>query len=308
MEQLQTLEQHVTEVRNHHVQDTQAEEAVRQEQFKKLNLNVEAAQCELRQIQEEEANLQGQVDDINQQVNGIKSEMEELGAKLRDTQGYIRRLKSQQSNVMTTFGGDKVLKLLQTVEAQSRGFTSPPVGPLGSHTALVGNDKWSLAIEVAVGKLLNAFIVTNQKDMLLLRKCAQWSNYGYVQIIIYDFDRPPLQLPPHLLPDSSLRTVMSVLQSDNHVVMNVLVDQGSIERQVLAKDYNEGKLIAFGNSHLSNNVKEVLTADGIKLFSRNGSETILNRDRRVQGRLGVHVGHQLETAEVEASAENYPFS
>ncbi|CAM6032627.1 unnamed protein product [Sphagnum compactum] len=108
--------------------------------------------------------------------------------------------------------------------------------------------------------------------MLLLRKCAQWSNYGYVQIIIYDFDRPPLQLPPHLLPDSSLRTVMSVLQSDNHVVMNVLVDQGSIERQVLAKDYNEGKLIAFGNSHLSNNVKEVLTADGIKLFSRNGYE------------------------------------
>jgi chromosome segregation ATPase len=302
MEQLQTLEQHVIEVRNHHVQDTQAEEAVRQEQFKKLNLNVEAAQCELRQIREEEANLQGQVDDINQQVNGIKSEMEELGAKLRDTQGYIRRLKSQQSNVMTTFGGDKVLKLLQTVEAQSRGFTSPPVGPLGSHTALVGNDKWSLAIEVAVGKLLNAFIVTNQKDMLLLRKCAQWSNYGYVQIIIYDFDRPPLQLPPHLLPDSSLRTVMSVLQSDNHVVMNVLVDQGSIERQVLAKDYNEGKLIAFGNSHLGNNVKEVLTADGIKLFSRNGSETILNRDRRVQGRLGVHVGHQLETAEVEASA------
>jgi predicted nucleic acid-binding Zn-ribbon protein len=49
-------------------------------------------------------------------------------------------------------------------------------------------------------------------------------------------------------------------------------------------------------------VKEVLTADGIKLFSRNGSETILNRDRRVQGRLGVHVSHQLETAEVEASA------
>ncbi len=50
MEQLQTLEQHVTEVRNHHVQDTQAEDSVRQEQFEKLNLDIEAVQHELRKI------------------------------------------------------------------------------------------------------------------------------------------------------------------------------------------------------------------------------------------------------------------
>jgi hypothetical protein len=46
-EQLQTLEQHAADVRNHHVQDTQAEDSVRQEQFEKLNLDIEAVQRSL---------------------------------------------------------------------------------------------------------------------------------------------------------------------------------------------------------------------------------------------------------------------
>jgi hypothetical protein len=50
MEQLQTLEQHAADVCNHNVQDTQAEDSVRQEQFEKLNLDIEAVQRELRQI------------------------------------------------------------------------------------------------------------------------------------------------------------------------------------------------------------------------------------------------------------------
>jgi hypothetical protein len=50
MEQLQTLDQHAADVCNHHVQDTQAEDSVRQEQFEKLNLDIEAVQHELRKI------------------------------------------------------------------------------------------------------------------------------------------------------------------------------------------------------------------------------------------------------------------
>jgi hypothetical protein len=45
-----TLEQHAADVCNHNVQDTQAEDSVRQEQFEKLNLDIEAVQRELRQI------------------------------------------------------------------------------------------------------------------------------------------------------------------------------------------------------------------------------------------------------------------
>lgn len=55
---------------------------------------------------------------------------------------------------------------------------------------LVNGDMWAIAIENAVGKLLNAFIVANLKDSLLLRACAREANYNHLQIIIYDFSRP----------------------------------------------------------------------------------------------------------------------
>ena len=55
---------------------------------------------------------------------------------------------------------------------------------------LVNGDIWAIAVENAVGKLLNAFIVVDHKDSLLLRGCAREANYNHLQIIIYDFSRP----------------------------------------------------------------------------------------------------------------------
>lgn len=56
--------------------------------------------------------------------------------------------------------------------------------------SLVDGDKWGTAIECAVGKVLNAFIVNDHKDSLLLRACAREANYNHLQIIIYEFSRP----------------------------------------------------------------------------------------------------------------------
>lgn len=55
---------------------------------------------------------------------------------------------------------------------------------------LVNGDTWARAVEHAIGRLLNAFIVTNHKDALLLRGCAREANYSHLQIVIYDFSRP----------------------------------------------------------------------------------------------------------------------
>jgi len=72
-----------------------------------------------------------------------------------------------------------------------------------------------------------------------------------------------------------------------------------VERQVLAVDYDEGKAIAFSRSRISQNVKEVLTKDGLKMFARGGSETTLPKDRWIKGRLGVRIDEQ----ENEANAQ-----
>ena len=51
---------------------------------------------------------------------------------------------------------------------------------------------WAIAIETAVGRLLNAFIVTDHKDSRILRACAREANYNHLQIIVHDFRRPRL--------------------------------------------------------------------------------------------------------------------
>ncbi|KAJ0793938.1 putative structural maintenance of chromosomes protein [Helianthus annuus] len=91
---------------------------------------------------------------------------------------------------VTAFGGYKVTNLLQVIERNHRRFKKPPIGPIGSHVALIQGDKWAVAVENAIGKLLNAFIVTDHKDSLVLRSCAREANYPYLQIIIYDFSIP----------------------------------------------------------------------------------------------------------------------
>ncbi|CAB4271219.1 unnamed protein product [Prunus armeniaca] len=186
--------------------------------------------------------------------------------------------------VVTAFGGDRVISLLRTIERYHQRFQSPPIGPIGAHLTLNNGDVWALAVEHAIGRLLNAFIVTNHKDSLLLRTCAREANYSDLQIIIYDFSLPRLNIPPHMLPQTRHPTTLSLLHSEIHTVLNVLVDMGNVERQVLVRDYDAGKAIVFDQR--VSNLKEVYTLDGSRMFSRGSVQTVLPPNKRVRtGRL-----------------------
>jgi hypothetical protein len=54
----------------------------------------------------------------------------------------------------------------------------------------LASELWSVAVDSACGKLLDAFIVSCHKDLQILRECANKVNYSYLKIIIYDFTRP----------------------------------------------------------------------------------------------------------------------
>ena len=61
---------------------------------------------------------------------------------------------------------------------------------------LINGDIWALAVDCAIGRFLDAFIVTNHKDCLALRACAKEAKYHNLFIIVYDFSRPRLELAP----------------------------------------------------------------------------------------------------------------
>ncbi|XP_039048766.1 structural maintenance of chromosomes protein 6A-like [Hibiscus syriacus] len=89
-----------------------------------------------------------------------------------DTIIIERRITDSTSSIVLkdcqAFGGDEVLRLLREIERHQRAFTVPPIGPIGAHVfvvivlqTLLNGDTWGPAVEQAIGKLLNALIVTN---------------------------------------------------------------------------------------------------------------------------------------------------
>ncbi|KAL9409424.1 hypothetical protein AB3S75_047756 [Citrus x aurantiifolia] len=278
------LEQQVHDIQEQHVRNTQAEESEIEAKLKELQCEIDAANITLSRMKEEDSALSEKLSKEKNEIRRISDEIEDYDKKCREIRSEIRELQQHQTNKVTAFGGDRVISLLRAIERHHHKFKSPPIGPIGSHVTLVNGETWAPAVEQAIGRLLNAFIVTDHKDALLLRGCAREANYNHLQIIIYDFSRPRLSLPHHLLPHTKHPTTLSVLQSDNPTVINVLVDMGSAERQVLVRDYDVGKAVAF--EQRISNLKEVYTLDGHKMFSRGSVQTILPLNRRLRtGRL-----------------------
>ncbi|KAL2613323.1 hypothetical protein R1flu_025015 [Riccia fluitans] len=295
LKQLNTLQQNVKEIQLLALQDTQAEEDMRRKEIEVVEQEMAIAMQDVERFNEEESRLNAEADRLREMIQACEKECKEKVSQIREVERYIRDLSSRQGNTVTAFGGHNVLNLLRLIEENHNRFTRPPLGPLGVYVTLI-EEKWSLAVEVALKNLLDAFIVTNQKDMLLLRRLANQANCRNLNICIYDFERRLIRPTENQLPRPDLITIMNTLQSENATVMNVFIDQGSVERLVLAEDYDSGKTVAFSRS--TQNVKEVITRDGTRLYSRGGAETTLPKERWMRGgRLGARVNDEIQQSE-----------
>ncbi|GMY07832.1 structural maintenance of chromosomes protein 6B-like isoform X1 [Fagus crenata] len=300
MKHVRFLEQQIQDIHEQHAKYTQAEESEIEEKLKGLQYEVDAANSSLGSLKEEESALLESVNKGSSEISRIADEIEDIERKRREIENSIRELNQHQTNKVTAFGGDRVINLLRAIERHQERFKKPPIGPIGAHLTLVNGDTWASAVENAIGRLLNAFIVSNHKDALVLRGCAREANYSHLQIVIYDFARPRLDIRPNMLPQTNHPTTLSVLQTENHIVFNVLVDMGDAERQVLVRDYENGKAVAFEKR--IPNLKEVYTLDGYKMFSRGSVQTTLPPNKKQRsGRLCSSFDDQIKDLQRDAS-------
>lgn len=300
MQRVESLEKQSQIVHEQQLQSSQAEESEIEARLKGLQDEFDEIDSKLSSLKEEEEALFETFSKRREEVDKISQEIESWERKHREINSQIRDLRLNQTNKVTAFGGSRVTNLLQAIERHHYRFKRPPIGPIGAHVSLVQGNFWAAAVENAVGKLLNAFIVTDHKDHVLLRGCAREANYNHLQIIIYDFSRPRLHIPAHMLPQTQHPTTISVLHSDNPTVMNVLIDLASAERQVLVRTYDIGRTVAF-DQRISN-VKEVYTLEGHKMFSRGSAETILPPNKKARtSRLCGSYDDQIKNLENESS-------
>ncbi|GAB4844107.1 hypothetical protein Ancab_037414 [Ancistrocladus abbreviatus] len=300
VKQLNMLREQVRDVQDQHLKDSQAEECEMEEVVKCMEEQRDTANSSLMRLSDEENDLSEIISTRMKEIKEIGAEIEANVGRYKEISSDIHDLQQHQTNKVTAFGGDKVLKLLCIIERHHHRFRRSPIGPIGAHVNLINGDAWSVAVENAVGRLLNCFIVTDHKDCRLLKECAREARYSHLPIIIYDFSRTRLNIPDHMLPHTQHPTVLSVLHSENPIVMNVLVDMGSAERQVLVKDYETGKEVAFGQR--IPNLKEVYTKEGYKMFSRGSGQTVLPPNKMARGgRLSSSYGDQIHGLERDAS-------
>ncbi|CAK8575369.1 unnamed protein product [Lathyrus sativus] len=302
VQHLKRLELQMQDTHEQHLKNTQAEESDMEEILKRLRDELNDAKSEYDRLKEEEAMLMNSKNGQADEIRSIDVKIQDHEKKYNEIMHNIRNLKNQQSNKITAFGGNKVINLLRIIERYHQRFKMPPIGPIGAHLKLRSGNKWAVAVEHAIGRMLNSFIVTDHKDFRLLKQCAKEANYDHLQIIIYDFSTPRLTLPAHMLPNTNHPSILSILQCENHTVINVLVDLGNVERQVLVNDYNTGKVVAF--EERIQNLKEVFTLDGCKMFSRGPVQTTLPPNKKQRyGRLTSSVEADIEKLSNDASNE-----
>lgn len=113
-----------------------------------------------------------------------------------------------------------------------------PRGPLGRYIELE-DDKWKVAIESIVGRLLHAFTVNDPKDRAVLTQLIKKDFPGHASYTIitsrfqnrvYDVRKGAVR------PATNTRLVMDVMRVSDPVVMNCLIDHCKIETILLTED------------------------------------------------------------------------
>ncbi|CAN1180478.1 Structural maintenance of chromosomes protein 6B [Linum perenne] len=99
-----------------------------------------------------------------------------------------------------------------------------------------------------------------------------------------------------MLPRTNHPTILSSIHSTNDTVLNVLIDMANAERVVLVEDYDTATRVAF--EQRIQNMQEVYTLEGYKMFSRGSVQTVLPPNKRLRtSRLCASFDNQISELE-----------
>ncbi|CAN0891536.1 Structural maintenance of chromosomes protein 6B [Linum grandiflorum] len=277
----------------------QAERSEMDAKVRELQYEIDVANESLLRLEEEQRGFAEEAEKLRYEIGCIAKEITDNVAKRKECRSIISSLQENMRNKVTVFGGQKVLKLLRAIEAHRNEFDRPPIGPIGANLTLANGDRWALAVESAISKHLNAFIVTNHNDSQVLKRCAKEAQYFDLKIYIYDFSRPRLSIPSDKLPKTNHPNILSIIRSTSDTVLNVLIDMGNVERIVLVEDYSTGTAVAFEQRVF--NLQEVYTLDGYKMFCRGSVQTVLPPIKNLRSRLCGSFDNQIRELEQQIS-------
>ncbi|SCZ98849.1 BZ3500_MvSof-1268-A1-R1_Chr7-1g09293 [Microbotryum saponariae] len=152
-----------------------------------------------------------------------------------DLHKRIQNVEASRTNSMLAYG-PKMPTVLRDVDATR--WTKKPLGPVGRYIE-VRDQQWSNVIESLCGRILNAFVVSNEQDRIKLSALLHRHGVGSIHSIIklrYDdtFDCSSGE------PDSDLLTVLRAIKISDRLVEQAFINGTGCEDAVLVQRRSEG--------------------------------------------------------------------
>uniref|UniRef100_A0A453MXI4 Uncharacterized protein n=1 Tax=Aegilops tauschii subsp. strangulata TaxID=200361 RepID=A0A453MXI4_AEGTS len=130
---LNQLQAQLRDFQMQHMQSTQAEASQMEKDMQNIQQQIDHLHSNVTRLREDENEFTAELSGIVKSINDISKEIAENDRRTKQIKSDIADLQRQQSNTVTAFGGQRVLKLLESIETNHKKFESPPIGPIGAH-------------------------------------------------------------------------------------------------------------------------------------------------------------------------------
>ncbi|KAF8645220.1 hypothetical protein AX16_008047 [Volvariella volvacea WC 439] len=196
----------------------------------------EEAEVKLRELQESKQTANQRCDQIKQEGMGLEQEVVNCDARIKQNEGMLQRCKENEVNSLAPYGNNIHL-VLQDIK-KCRWHGDIPIGPLGVHVKAKDPQKWGDILRSQLRSLLTAFALTDARDRPQLKSLLERHGNQQIQIIIFEKDLFDFN---HGEPPREYLTVLRALEISDPYVTRILINMGTIERQILAETRRRGE-------------------------------------------------------------------
>ncbi|KAF0992213.1 hypothetical protein HZS_6279, partial [Henneguya salminicola] len=204
---------------------------------------------------------------------------------LKNKQQKIESLEHGKNNRLSVYGNftPSVQKKISAM-IRNKVFKYPPLGPIGSLIS-VEDSKWFLSIELCLNSLIRSYIVFCHEDKIkLLNVFKECCKYNEIPSIITSFYQKSVYNYKPRSAQSNYPTMLDLIECQDHNVINVLIDQLSIEKILCIESVTEASKVMIPNP--PKNAVKAYSSQGDEIISSNGKSRFYSTHQKFSKYLG----------------------
>lgn len=224
-----------------------------------LNQQKQEVIAMLERTKHDAQNLIGNKGHIDQKIDDLRKNKYRLQEESRHIQAQIQNINANSKDALSIYG-ENVSHIVATIDQlyQQRQFTEKPRGPLGRYIDVV-DARYRDAVENQLGGLISSFVVSCNKDYKVLESVLKkYPNFNPTIITtkfmnkVYDVSKGKVR------PPNGTVLLMDQIRCSDHVVLNCLIDRGSIETILLTESKDVAEKFTSQIENVPQNLRKII--------------------------------------------------